>query len=155
MTDLWGWAVRAYETPGVAEACLSLQDHNQQNVPLLLWSAWIAATGRRPDEDTLEAACDTARAWEGSTISPLRTVRRTLKAPIPDIGDEARLAIREQIKAVELAAERRLLQALEALAPSPSGAPRSFLDGLVDTARLWDRVVPRPALRTLAERLPA
>jgi uncharacterized protein (TIGR02444 family) len=155
MSDLWTWAVRAYGAPGVSEACLSLQDHNEQNVPLLLWSAWIAATGRRPDEETLEAACDTARAWDGAAIAPLRAVRRTLKAAIPDIDDAPRLAIREQVKAIELAAERRLLDALEALAPPPSGSPRPLLDGLVDTARLWDRVVPRPALRHLAERLPA
>lgn len=153
--DLWTWAVRAYEAPGVAEACLSLQDHNEQNVPLLLWAAWIAASGRRPDEETLEAVCDTARAWDGSTIAPLRAVRRTLKAAIPDIEDAARLAIRDQVKAVELAAERRLLEALEALAPPPSGPARPALDGLTDVARLWDRVVPRPALRLLADRLPA
>ena len=153
--DLWTWACAAYAAPGVAEACLALQDHHEQNVPLLLWAAWTAATGRRPDEETIEAACDTARAWQSTTIAPLRAVRRTLKTPVPDLETEARLAIREQVKAIELAAERRLLEALEALSPPGSAARRPPLDALVDAARLWDRVIPRPALRTLAERLPA
>lgn len=37
---LWDWAVAAYGAPGVGEACLTLQDSHDQNVPVLLWSAW-------------------------------------------------------------------------------------------------------------------
>ncbi|MNQ86282.1 hypothetical protein D3C85_1014710 [compost metagenome] len=155
MSDLWTWAVTAYEAPGVAEACLSLQDHNEQNVPLLLWAAWVAVTGRRPDEETIEAACDAARAYDTVITAPLRAVRRTLKAPIPDIEDAHREALRQQVKALELDAERRLMLELEALTPASSGAPRRAIDGLAETAKLWTRVVPRPALTTLADRLPA
>lgn len=153
--SLWTWAVTAYGRPGVGEACLTLQDRHEQCVPLLLWAAWSAATGRFPDADTIEAACDTARAWETTTIGPLRAIRRTLKAPIPDVDDTARLARREQIKAVELAAERDLLAALEALSTDAPASPRPMLDGLVAVARAWSSVTPRPALALLAERLPA
>ena len=152
--DLWTWACAAYAAPGVAEACLSLQDSHEQNVPLLLWAAWTAATGRRPDEETIEAACDTARAWQTTTIAPLRAVRRTLKTPVPDLETDARLAVREQVKAAELAAERHLLNGLEGLAPAPTETPRPPVDAMADAARLWDRVVPRPALRTLSDLLP-
>ena len=155
MSDLWTWAVTAYEAPGVAEACLSLQDHNEQNVPLLLWAAWVAVTGRRPDEETIEAACDAARAYDTVVVAPLRAVRRTLKAPIPDVDNDHREALRQQVKALELDAERRLMLELEELAPPPSGAARRAIDGLAETAKLWARVVPRPALTTLADRLPA
>ena len=155
MSELWTWAVAAYDAPGVAEACLSLQDHNEQNVPLLLWAAWVAVTGRRPDEETIEAACDTARAYDTVVVAPLRAVRRTLKAPIPDVDHDHREALRQQVKALELDAERRLMLELEALAPAPSAAPRRAIDGLAETAKLWARVVPRPALTTLADRLPA
>ncbi len=155
MSDLWTWTIVAYDAPGVAEACLSLQDHNEQNVPLLLWAAWVAVTGRRPDEETIEAACDAARAYDTVVVAPLRAVRRTLKAPIPDIDHDHREALRQQVKALELDAERRLMLELEDLAPAPSGAPRRAIDGLAETAKLWARVVPRPALTTLADRLPA
>ncbi|MBN9480486.1 MAG: TIGR02444 family protein [Bordetella sp.] len=153
--DLWTWACAAYAAPDVADACLSLQDYHEQNVPLLLWAAWTAVTGRQPDEETIEAACDTARAWQTTTIAPLRAVRRTLKAPVPDLETDARLAVREQVKAAELAAERHLLEGLQALSPPPTGAARAPLDAMADAARLWGRVVPRPALRTLSELLPA
>ncbi|MBB5746407.1 TIGR02444 family protein [Brevundimonas variabilis] len=155
MKTLWDWSSEVYSAPGVAEACLHLQDEAGQNVPLLLWAAWMARTGRSADADTLEAACDMARAWTDTTIVPLRVIRRAIKSPIPDMGDLARELIRDRIKAVELEAEKHLLAALEQLAPPPDGAPKPAIDGLVDTARLWSRVVPRPALTALAERLPA
>jgi uncharacterized protein (TIGR02444 family) len=153
MTCFWDWALAAYRAPGVSEACLTLQDTHGQNVPLLLWSAWTAATGRVLDEETIEAACDAARAWEGAAIGPLRAIRRTLKGPIPDIGDAGREALRDQVKAVELAAERALMTDLEALVAGSTGAPTATLDALVSVARVWSRVVPRPALAALAERL--
>jgi uncharacterized protein (TIGR02444 family) len=152
---LWEWAVAAYATPGVGEACLALQDNSEQNVPVLLWSAWVAATGRKPDDETIEAACDTARAWDSVVVAPLRAMRRTLKAPVPDIDDGPREAVRNRIKGLELEAEKHLLQALEALAPTPAGAARPAIDALVATARVWAPVTPRPALIRLADALPA
>lgn len=152
---LWDWAVAAYAAEGVGDACLDLQDAHEQNTCLLLWAGWCAATGRRPDEETIEAACDVARAWDSTTISPLRAVRRTLKLPVPDIDDVPREAVRARIKAVELEAERQLLLALEGLSPTPSGTDRPAIDALVETARVWTRIIPRPALIRLAERLPA
>jgi len=152
---LWDWALNAYRADGVSEACLTLQDTCGQNVPLLLWAAWAATTSRELDADTVEAGCDAARAWDTVAVMPLRAVRRTLKLPVPDIEDAAREALRDQVKAVELAAERHLLVGLEALVPVPTGAPRPAIEGLVAVARVWSRVVPRPALITLADRLPA
>jgi uncharacterized protein (TIGR02444 family) len=153
--SLWDWAGIAYRSEGVSEACLALQDRHEQNVPLLLWAAWTAATGRRPDAGTFEAAADTARAWDLAAVAPLRAVRRTLKAPVPDIDDAAREAIRTRVKAVELEAERQLLAALEALAPAPDTTAQPPVPALAAAARAWGAVTPRPALVQLAERLPA
>lgn len=153
--SLWDWALTAYAAEGVADACLELQDAAGQNVPLLLWAGWCAAQGRTPDEDTLEAACDTARAWQETAIAPLRAVRRALKGRAPDLADADRQAVRDQVKAVELEAERRLLSALEGLAPAPSGPSRPPLDALVAVARVWSPMTPRAGLIQLADRLPA
>ena len=136
IASLWDWALSAYGAPGVSEA-------------------WTAATGRALDADTIEAACDAARAWEAVAVLPLRTLRRTLKKPIPDIGDAGRQALRDQVKAVELAAERYLMVDLEALIEGSQDTPRPAIEALVAVARVWSRVVPRAALTTLAERLPA
>ncbi len=155
MSDLWDWAVSAWATEGVSEACLHLQEAAGQNPPLLLWAAWAARTGRSPDADTLEAACDIARAWQESAIAPLRDIRRVLKGRNPDLEDADREAVRLQVKAVELEAERRLLTALEALTPASGGAPRLVLDAMVAVARQWSAMTPRAGLVALAERLPA
>lgn len=152
---LWDWALEVYRAEGVADACLHLQDTAGQNVPLMLWAAWTAATGRMLDDDAIEAACDCARAWDNSAIGPIRAVRRALKGPIPDIDNAAREALRESVKSLELAAERHLLAGLGALAPAPTATPLAPIDPLVAVARVWSRVVPRPALIALAERLPA
>jgi uncharacterized protein (TIGR02444 family) len=155
MSHLWDWAVRAYAADGVSEACLHLQDAAGQNVPLLLWAAWAAQSGRAPDADTLEAACDIARAWQEAAIAPLRAVRRTLKGRNPDLEDADREAVRAQVKAVELEAERRLLAALEAVSPPAAGSPRPVLEALIAAARQWSPTTPRAGLIQLAERLPA
>ncbi|WP_426041226.1 TIGR02444 family protein [Brevundimonas sp. TWP2-3-4b1] len=156
MSDpFWDWALKAYAAPGVQEACLQLQDGTGQNVPLLLWAGWTAATGRVLDEDAIEGACDCARAWDAAAVTPLRTLRRTLRNTNPDIDNAARESLREAVKVVELAAERHLMAGLEALAPSPAGPPRPAIDALAAVARVWSRVVPRPALTMLAECLPA
>jgi uncharacterized protein (TIGR02444 family) len=153
--SLWDWARAAYAADGVAEACLELQDASGQNVPLLLWAGWCAAEGRAPDADALEAAGDTARAWQETAIAPLRAVRRALKARAPDLDDDDREAVRAQVKAAELDAERRLLAALEALAPASSGPRAPPLVLLVAAARVWSPMTPRAGLIRLADRLPA
>jgi uncharacterized protein (TIGR02444 family) len=153
--SLWDWALTAYAADGVADACLELQESAGQNVPLLLWAAWCAAEGRTPDEDALEAAGDTARAWQETAIAPLRAVRQALKARAPDLDDTDREAVRAQVKAVELEAERRLLSALEALAPATSAPPKPPINTMVAAARVWSPMTPRAGLVRLADRLPA
>ncbi|GAA0654149.1 TIGR02444 family protein [Brevundimonas lenta] len=153
--SLWDWSLRAWESNAVQIACLDLQDAQGQNIPLLLWAAWAAQTGRAPDADTIEAACDTARVWQETTIAPLRAIRRSLKTRTPDLDDAAREAVRAQVKAVELEAERHLLTALEALSPAPGGAAKPVLTVLVAVSREWSPITPRAALTLLAERLPA
>ena len=100
---LWDWAVTAYDGPGVADACLALQDSYGQNVPFLLWAAWS-----HPDEATLKQGRQIARDWDRAVTGPLRSVRRELK------GSTSHEELREDIKAAELKAERALLEALTA-----------------------------------------
>jgi len=152
--ELWAWAVAAYGRDGVDETCLSLQDRDGQCVPLLLFGAWAAATGRALEDEAVEAACDVARVWQEQAIAPLRAVRRALKPPLIDMETDAREAVRQQVKAVELEAEKRLLEGLAPLAGAP-GAPRDPLPAMVRLARAWGEALPRSALARLAERLGA
>ena len=151
---LWSWVIAAYAREGVAETCLGLQDREDQNVCLLLFGAWCAATGRTLDDDAVEAACDTARAWDVTAVAPLRAVRRALTAPVIDMDTTAREAVRAQVKTVELESERRLLADLAVLG-GDEGTPRDAMADLVRLSRAWGGPLPRPALVRLAERLAA
>lgn len=148
--SLWDWSVRAYARPSVQDICLSLQDDDGQSVCLLLWAGWRGPV----DPDALEAAVDTARTWHRTAIDPIRTVRRTLKKPVPDMDDARRLALREEIKRAELSAERGLLDEMESIAGPPPGSPFDVETALAAAARLWSDRTPREALKTLAGRLP-
>ena len=148
--SLWDWAVRAYALDGVQDICLSLQDDDGQSVCLLLWAAWRGSV----DADDAEAAADVARSWHRTAIDPVRAVRRTLKKPVPDMEDTRRLALREEVKRVELSAERGLLDELEGVAGVPDGRAFDLTSALAAASRAWSDRVPREALKTLAGRLP-
>lgn len=150
---LWDWALEAYGRPKVEEALLDLQDVNEQNVCLLLWAAWAAwaaGQGRPLDDAAFEEAADIARAWEDTTVLPLRTLRRTLKKNIPDLDPASREAVRNEIKAVELSAEKASLSALEQVAPAGAAKPFSIETALVAAARAWGGATPRAQLQALA-----
>lgn len=151
--SLWDWALEAYARPGVQDACLNLQDGHGQCVPYLLWAAWAAADGQVLSAATLSRGAALARAWEETAVGPLRQVRRRLKTPHSGVADAAREAARAQVKAAELAAERALMDALEALSPQGRGRVMPLADALADAAAAWGAAPPLQALRDLAENL--
>ncbi|HEX7885053.1 MAG TPA: TIGR02444 family protein [Phenylobacterium sp.] len=144
---IWQWALEAYARPGVPEACLRLQDDYGQNTCLLLWAVYAEAK----DADLLERAAATARAWDGAAVLPLRQVRRVMKAPLQPIDDAARMALRAQVKAVEQAAERLLLETLDGLSHGRGGA--HALEALEAASKAWDKPAPAGALAELAAAL--
>ncbi len=146
---LWDWALDAYARQPVAEACLHLQDAHGQNVPYLLWAAWMAEEGRSAD---LKPAARIMRTWDAEVGSPLRGVRRALKPARPPVDDGAKEALRDAVKAVELQGERVLMESLEALS-GPPGAPIPVLDALVTAAEASGDPPRRSALEKLADAL--
>ena len=94
-----------------------------------------------------------ARAWDDAAVAPLRAIRRRLKGRILDMDDAAREAVRDQVKAIELMAERRLLEALDA-ASRQSAPPAPLLtEALAAVCRDWAGTAPRALLTALADRL--
>jgi uncharacterized protein (TIGR02444 family) len=146
---LWDWALEAYARQPVAEACLHLQDAHGQNVPFLLWAAWMAGEGRVAD---LKDAAKIMRRWDAEVGAPLRGVRRALKAPRPPVDAAAKEVLRDAVKAVELKGERVLMESLEALS-GPAGSPIAILDGLVAAAAASGDPPRRAALEKLANAL--
>jgi len=146
---IWDWALEAYARQPVAEACLNLQDAHGQNVPYLLWAAWMAQEGRSAD---LKDAARMMRTWDAEVGSPLRGVRRALKPARPPVDETAKEALRDAVKAVELQGERVLMESLEALSSAP-GVAIAVLDGLVAAAEASGDPPRRSALEKLADAL--
>lgn len=144
---IWDWALEAYAQPGVPDACLTLQDEHGQNTSLLLWAVYAEVN----DPVLLARAAEAARAWDATALKPLREVRRALKPPLPPFGDGARQELREEVKAVELAAERLLLETLEGLSRGRGGA--RALQALEAASKAWDKPAPADALARLAAAL--
>ena len=152
--SFWAWALKAYALPGVATACLELQDSHRQSVPYLLWAAWAAARDSRIELDTLRRGSLLAAQWETAAAGPLRAARRGLKAPLDDMDDDVREALRAEAKALELKAEQALIAALEALTPAPSGASAALDEALARASDAWAFPAPRVSLDRLAGALP-
>ena len=146
--SLWDFAVALYARPGVEAACLTLQDDHGQCVDLLLWRLW--ALGRRIGAGDLARAATLARDWEGAVTAPLRAARRALAAPAAGIADSARLVLRGQVKAAELAAERLLLEALEAATPRDPAPPVDVTAALAALAAAWGASAPDAVFADLA-----
>lgn len=149
----WTWALEAYARPGAAEACLDLQDRFGQCVPYLLWTAWAAREGRVLDAETLRAGAERSARWEAAAVGPLRQARRAMKPSVAGIAEEAREALRAEVKALELKAERLLIETLEALAPAPASAALALEPALADAARAWPSEASDEALGRLAQTL--
>ena len=145
--SLWDWTLAAYARPGVPETCLSLQDEHGQNTPFLLWAVWAETA----DPDLLARAVDVARRWDDLAVTPIRAVRRALKPPAPGVADAAREGLREDVKALELRAERVLLETLEALGRGPGGTPS--LTALEAASKAWGAPASANALAALAAAL--
>ena len=108
----WRFSLDVYGRPGVAAACLELQDRHGCDVNLVLFALWVGASGRGRLRDADLSALDGATAsWRRAVIAPLRALRRQVKRE----ADAALLY--EALKAAELEAEHILQSRLEALAP--------------------------------------
>jgi uncharacterized protein (TIGR02444 family) len=145
--SFWDWALAAYDRPGVAEACLALQDEHGQQTAFLLWAAWAA-----PDRGSLETGAELARHWDRAILGPLRQSRRALKPALRPVDDGQRLALREDIKAAELKAERLLMETLEGLSSRQAG-PEAALAAMVEAGKAWGDPPPTEAVETLARAL--
>lgn len=106
-SDSWAFAVDIYARPGVAEACLKLQNEAGVDVMMFLMVAYAAVRHRilltPPEIRELEEAC---RPWREQIVRPIRAIRSGLKSgPSPAPNDETE-QFRATVKSIELAAER-------------------------------------------------
>jgi uncharacterized protein (TIGR02444 family) len=133
-SPFWRFSLQLYRLPGVAEACIGLQEEARCDVNLLLFLLWHGAQLRRLSGAEVDELEQKVAPWRNLTVIPLRSIRRALKSPPGLIEGGTAEAFRTRIKAVELEAERLQQEAMYDLvrvsllgetAPSAAEAARS------------------------------
>ena len=152
MADFWNFSLGLYGRPGVAPACIALQDGFGLDVNLLLFCCWHGQANRRLGEEDLRRAIGAAEAWQREVVQPLRAVRRRLKAgvaPIPAVESEA---LRRKVNDLELEGERIAQATLEALPVPAAGRRPAVAENLAVYLKLMGRDPARaPELALLSE----
>jgi uncharacterized protein (TIGR02444 family) len=105
--DSWAFALDVYARPGIADACLKLQNEAGVDVMILLMVTFALTRHRillTPAEiRKLDEAC---LPWREQIVRPLRAIRSGLKSgPRPAPSSETE-QFRSKVKSLELAAER-------------------------------------------------
>jgi uncharacterized protein (TIGR02444 family) len=101
----WRFSLEIYARPGVAPACLGLQDRLGLDVNLLLFLCWRGGLGLAVDADELADLMARAALWQSRVVRPLREVRRALKGQ-ETVDRQAGESLRQRVKELELEAER-------------------------------------------------
>ncbi len=138
-SDLWSFALDVYARPGVEDACLQLQTASA-NVCLLLCGLWLEQRAVACDEPRVRLLKALTAPWDIEVVQPLRTLRMQWKARAVD--DAVVAGMREQIKSLELEAERTLLSRLEGVAQEwtrNDAGSVTWLEGLAGNAASLNR----------------
>jgi uncharacterized protein (TIGR02444 family) len=101
----WEYSLELYERPGVAPACIALQDEAGLDVNLLLFCVWSAQAGPgRLSAADLRAAIAATGDWQARVVQPLRAARRAARSA----GGSGLFAaaFQRDVAATELSAER-------------------------------------------------
>jgi uncharacterized protein (TIGR02444 family) len=119
---LWAFSLALYARPGVAAACLTLQDRFGADVNLLLLGFWRAAKGYDGWATAeLDHAAD-AIAPVNAVLKPFRESRRALKALLHD--EPAAAPLYDEAKALELRLEQVAQAWLAAVSRVSPATPR-------------------------------
>lgn len=128
--NFWSFSLQVYGKPGIAEACIALQDGLGLDVNLLLYCCWHGRACRKLDEAGLRRAIGAMEGWQREVVKPLRAVRRRLKSGVPPITAGECQALRRKVGDLELESERIAQAALEALPMPPAGRRSAVAENL-------------------------
>jgi len=104
---LWAFALDFYKRPGVAKACLAIQDALDADVVelIVILYAWSRLGMSLTEGEGAELRAE-MQAWRETSVLPLRQIRRALKPPRTDMPHVTKEALRDQVKRTELLAEQ-------------------------------------------------
>lgn len=106
----WNFSTGLYSSPAVEAHLLTLQDRDGLDVNLALFCLFAAQARRPLDYAAIEAMRALAIAWGYGVVAPLRQARRAMKPRASE--NEIAAGLRNEVKAIELAAEKAMQTAL-------------------------------------------
>lgn len=117
---LWDFSVSLYPKPGVADACLTLQNQHGFDVNVLLCCLWLAQRRQSLRAEFLQELLAQSDAWRSELIGPLRGLRGKMKNwpddTLPAFATQPGFTeLRAEIKAAELHGEKLQQLGLEQL----------------------------------------
>jgi uncharacterized protein (TIGR02444 family) len=116
--SVWPNMILLYLDSRVSDLCLSLQDEFDADVPVLLLLVLADQYGLSCEKDAFDRFVNGAAVWRDRVVRPLRSVRQAMKG---HCATDSEAALREEIKRVELLAEKlhvaRLAEAFPMDAP--------------------------------------
>lgn len=102
----WDYSLEVYKQPGVADACLYLQDRYGLNVNLVLFCAWTAKYGYAAlSEDQVVTAIRRVSDWQRQVVTQLRHIRRALGREPLGVPEFLLDKYRPRVEEAELEAE--------------------------------------------------
>lgn len=132
----WDFSLDVYMTEGVGGACIELQEAHELDVNLLLFCAWVGASGRgtmtAAEMDSLTAA---VRDWHETVVRGLRAVRTRMKGGMPPAPEALSESLRQRIQKIEIDCEHTEQLMLAATVDRPADEDRARAARAEDAAR--------------------
>lgn len=152
----WDFSLAFYADPEVQAACLVLQDQAGCDVNLVLYALYRARGGDTLDMDSLAALEAGVRPVREIAVAPLRAIRRHMKAEGLAADPDGFERLRNEVKTVELHAEK-LMQSLLAQA-DPVTEPAEPAEAARSNLVAYGRIIgadplPAPQVAVLLARL--
>lgn len=105
-SELWTFMLEFYALPGVAPACLRLQDTYEADIPIFLAVLRFNALGGKLDAEQIRTIDRECRKWRDTVIKPLRSIRKAMKVDWNQTIAARAMKLRDDVKATELRAEQ-------------------------------------------------
>jgi uncharacterized protein (TIGR02444 family) len=145
-SPFWRFSLRLYREPGVADACIALQEESGVDVNLLMYLLWHATRRRSFTPDEVGWIESKVAPWREAIVVPLRSVRRALKTAPSLVSGIAAESFRVRIKALELEAERLQQEAMyEFDHATPAGDPEAIpAEAARHSLAAYETICPSP-----------
>ena len=150
----WEFSIATYQSDGVADACLALQNQHGADVNMLLYCCWVAKVAGEFTDDLFSTAMQFATEWGSNVVWPLRSVRQWMKHTEHSgrsVLSETHEGLRFDIKGIELRAEKLQQTVLESFVIVADGQHASDPEQLAHAAANLRRYCRIKEIETIGE----